>query len=119
MDKSEESKFKVEFSEEVIKFLGELEEKARNKILYNVDKARFYTDNELFKKLNDDIWEFRTLFNKKQYRLLSFWDKSDKKVTIVVATHGFIKKTQKTPIREIEKAEGLMEQYFEDLKNEK
>jgi len=58
------------------------------------------------------------LFNKKQYRLFAFWDKTDKKVTIVIATHGIIKKTQKTPKKEIDKATELMKKYFE-YKNKK
>ena len=35
------------------------------------------------------------------YRLLAFWDKSDDKNTLVICTHGFIKKSQKTPRPEI------------------
>ena len=66
---------------------------------------------ELFKKLNDNIWEFRTLFNGKAYRLFAFWDNESQ--AMVVATHGIIKKTQKTPAKEIEKAERLMKLYFE------
>jgi phage-related protein len=111
-------KFKVEFLKEVFEFLDELDEKAREKILFNIDKAKVKSDTTLFKKLTSDIWEFRTLFNKKQYRLFAFWDKTDKKVTIVIATHGIVKKTQKTPKKEIEKATELMKKYFE-YKNKK
>jgi phage-related protein len=111
-------KFKVEFLKEVFEFLDGIDKKARNKILFNIDKAKVKTDNTLFKKLTSDIWEFRTLFNKKQYRLFAFWDKTDKKVTIVVATHGIVKKTQKTPKKEIDKATELMNKYFE-FKNKK
>jgi phage-related protein len=58
------------------------------------------TDNELFKKLEGtEIWEFRTLYNNIKYRLLAFWDTEEE--TLVIATHGFIKKTQKTPAKEI------------------
>ena len=111
-------KFKVEFFKEVFDFLDGLDKKAREKILFNIDKAKVKTDNTLFKKLNSDIWEFRTLYNKKQYRLFAFWDKTDNKVTIVIATHGIVKKTQKTPKKEIDKATELMNKYF-DSKNEK
>lgn len=111
-------KFKVEFLKEVFDFLDELDKKAREKILFNIDKAKVKTDNTLFKKLNSDIWEFRTLYEKKQYRLFAFWDKTDNKVTIVIATHGIIKKTQKTPKKEIDKATELMKKYF-DSKNKK
>ena len=34
--------------------------------------------------------------------------------TLVIATHGFIKKTQKTPQKEINKAIAIREQYFKD-----
>ena len=111
-------KFKVEFLKEVFDFLDGLDEKARKKILFNIDRAKVKTDNTLFKKLTSDIWEFRTLFNKKQYRLFAFWDKTDNRVTIVIATHGIIKKTQKTPKKEIDKATELMNKYFES-KNKK
>ena len=68
-------KFQVQFLEEAVEFLDNLDEKARDKIIYNLQKARFSNDRELFKKLKDEIWEFRTLFNKTHYRLFAFWDK--------------------------------------------
>jgi phage-related protein len=108
--------FEVQFFEEVIEFFDKLPEKAREKILYNVDKSQKKNDKKLFKKLNRDIWEFRTLYNKIQYRLFAFWDKTDKTFTIVIATHGIIKKTKKTPKKEIEKAEKLMAEYFNSKK---
>ncbi len=109
--------FKVEFLEEVIEFLDEIDEKARSKILFNIDKAKIITDNRLFKKLNEDIWEFRTLYNKIQYRLFAFWHITDEKATIVIATHGIIKKTKKIPKQEIDKATEIKKLYFE-LKNQ-
>ena len=66
------------------------------------------------KKLDENIWEFRTKYMTKQIRLLAFWDKTEKKETLVVATHGFIKKTQKTPKSEIKKAEKIRKQYFKE-----
>ena len=38
---------------------------------------------------------------------MAFWDKSDNTETLVVATHGMIKKTDKTPKAEIEKAKAI------------
>jgi len=43
------------------------------------------------------------LNNKTYYRLFAFWDKTEKDQTLVLATHGIIKKTDKTPEKEIEK----------------
>ena len=106
-------KFKVEFLEEAADFLETLDDKAKEKVLYNVWKARITNDKELFKKLSGEIWEFRTLFKKTYYRLFAFWDKTDKVDTVVISTHGLVKKTGKTPPGEIEKAERIRKMYFE------
>lgn len=108
----DEYKFRVDFLEEAKAFLDLLDEKSRDKIVYNIWKARSTNDKELFKKLQDDIWEFRTKFNKTYYRLFAFWDKTDKSDTLVISTHGLIKKTDKVPQSEIEKAERLRQKYF-------
>ena len=96
-------KFKVVYSPDAREFLRRIETKTRDKIVYNIDKAIHTLDPELFKKLTGNIWEFRTLYNGKQYRLLAFWDKTKDIETLVIATHGFIKKTGKTPSKEIER----------------
>lgn len=106
-------KFKVEFLKEAVEFLESLDEKARDKIIYNITKARYSNNKELFKKLNDEIWEFRTLFDKTHFRLFAFWDKSEKSETVVISTHGLIKKTGKTPKGDIDKAIRLRKKYFE------
>jgi len=41
-------KFQVQFLEEAVEFLDNLDEKARDKIIYNLQKARFSNDRELF-----------------------------------------------------------------------
>ena len=105
-------KFRVEFLEEAKSFLDGLDEKSRNKVIYNIWKARSSSDKELFKKLQDEIWEFRTKYNKSYYRLFAFWDKTDKIDTVVISTHGLIKKTDKISRSEIEKAVRLREKYF-------
>jgi phage-related protein len=106
------SNFDVELLADAVHFLENLDDKTREKIYYNIKKAQFVSDNELFKKLNDFIWEFRALYKNKAYRLFSFWDKIDGKETLVVATHGILKKTQKTPPKEIKKAEVIRKQYL-------
>lgn len=111
-------KFRVEFLEEAKEFLDGLDEKSRDKIVYNIWKSRSTNDKELFKKLQDEIWEFRTKYNKSYYRLLAFWDKLEKNDTVVVSTHGLLKKTDKIPKSEIEKAERLRQKYFNE-KNKK
>ena len=107
-------KYAIIFLEWAKEFLDNLDDKTRKKVIYNIWKSRNVNDPELFKKLDENIWEFRTKYMTKQIRLLAFWDKTEKKETLVVATHGFIKKTQKTPKSEIEKAEKIRKQYFKE-----
>ena len=107
-----EPKFNVEFLEEAIEFLDNIDAKSREKILYNIYKARVVTDKGLFKKLSGETWEFRTLYCKKYFRLFAFWDKTDKTETVVVSTHGIVKSTDKIVKSEIDKAERIRKQYF-------
>ena len=64
--------FEIIFLDEAFEFLKGLERKHYEKILYNIRKAQTEHDPELFKKITDDIWEFRTLYQGLQYRLLAF-----------------------------------------------
>ncbi len=109
-------RFRVEILEEAKRFLDELDEKSNRKVMYNIWKSRSVIDKELFKKLEDEIWEFRTLYNRKYIRLFAFWDKTTKKETIVLATHGMIKKTAKIPKSEIDRAERIRMEYFKAKK---
>ena len=104
--------FETKFLEEAKEFIAELDPKTIKKIFYNIDLAEQTNDPKLFKKLQNEIWEFRTKFAGIQIRLLAFWDKSNNKETLVIATHGFIKKVDKVPANEIERAERLRLNYF-------
>ncbi len=108
------AKYEVQFLEPAKAFLDKLDKKSREKIIFNIWKSRETNDPQLFKKLTSNIWEFRTVFNNKQFRLFAFWDKFDDKKILVIATHGIVKKSQKTSKNEIEKAEQLRKIYFEN-----
>jgi phage-related protein len=110
--------FETRFLEQADKFISQLDLKTAKKVFYNIDLAEQTNDPRLFKKLKNDIWEFRTLYSGLQIRLLAFWDKTDGKETLVFATHGFIKKVDKVPANEIERAVKIREKYF-DNKREK
>ena len=56
----------------------------------------------------DDVWECRIKLGSNIYRIFAFWDGNK-----IILTHGFIKKTQKTPGSEIEKAESYKKDYFQ------
>jgi phage-related protein len=64
-----------------------------------------------FKKLvsTEEIWECRIQRGSNAYRIFCFFDGN----AVVVLTHGLIKKTRKTPVREIERAEAYRRDYLQ------
>lgn len=87
--------------------------KVQLKIAYNIRRLESGAiDKELFKKLGDtDIWELRTLFNGMCYRLFAFWDTETR--ALVIATHGIVKKTQKTPKKRDRKSRSNKKNIFQ------
>ncbi|MBK7428267.1 MAG: type II toxin-antitoxin system RelE/ParE family toxin [Saprospiraceae bacterium] len=65
-----------------------------------------------FEHLTDStgIYEIRVEAGSDIYRVFSFFDKGN----LVILVNGFQKKTQKTPRHEIELAEKLKKQYFDE-----
>jgi len=108
------AKFEIELLPEAFAFIKKQDFKTRKKIFQNLNRSKESLDPTLFKKLNNEIWEFRTRYNGIQYRILAFWDKRNEKETLVLATHGFKKKTDKVNKREIQKAEKIRTKYFEN-----
>jgi len=104
--------FETKFLDEADEFIAKLDHKTARKIIYNIDLAEQTNDPRLFKKLQNDIWELRTKYAGLQIRLLAFWDKTDNKEIFVIATHGFVKKVDKVPSNEIERAERIRDKYF-------
>jgi phage-related protein len=108
---SEKPNFNVLYLSDALEFIEHLDKKAATKILSNINRARYEWNNELFKKLEgSNIWEFRTSYRGIAYRLFAFWDENKK--SLVIATHGLIKKSMKTPTKEIEKAKRLRDIYL-------
>jgi len=64
-----------------------------------------------FKKLvsTEGIWECRIQLGSNTYRIFCFFDGN----SIVVMTNGLTKKTQKTPQREIDRAEAYRRDYLQ------
>jgi phage-related protein len=110
-------RFDLVFLDEAILFLDTLQPKTRAKIIYNLWKARVLIDPILFKKVSAEVWEFRTDFANQCIRLLAFWDKRKSKLALVVITHGFIKKTAKLPMSELNKTIQMMSKYFNHENN--
>ena len=61
---------------------------------------------------SDGIFEVRVEVGSDIYRVFSFFDKGQ----LIILLNGFQKKTQKTPKKEIELAERLKKQYFDEKK---
>ena len=89
--------FEILFLEEAFEFLSSLNRKHYEKILYNIRKSQIENDPEGL-----------------QYRLLAFWDKTSSTDTMVISTHGFIKKGSKVPDKEIQKSVLIRTKYFAD-----
>lgn len=108
-------KFTAVFLEPADAFLKQIDPKAKAKLIYQIEKSKSALDPKVFKKLDESIWEFRAEHKRIQYRLLAFWDKRDDEFTLVVATHGFIKKTDKVPGQELERAHKIRNLYYEKV----
>ena len=95
-------------------FVDSLDEKTREKVFFNIKKTNKGLTGEWFQKMSgtNDIWEFRTLYNKQYIRLFAFWDKRDRQQALIICTHGLLKTTAKTPITEIVHAEQVRALYF-------
>ena len=68
--------------------------------------------DKYFKHLEDTtgLYEIRVEFGSNIFRVFSFFDKG----RLVILLNGFQKKSQKTPKNEIDKAEKLKKQYFDE-----
>ncbi len=62
----------IRFLEEADEFMAGLDAKAAMKVIYNIDLAKQTNDPKLFKKLQGEIWDFRTRHSGRQIRLLAF-----------------------------------------------
>ena len=95
----------------VQEFLDSLPGKVAQKIVWVL---KLLEDLEIvpsyyFKKLvgTEEIWECRIQFGSNAYRIFCFFMGSS-----VVLTHGFLKKSQRTPTHEIRRAETYRKDFF-------
>ncbi len=112
-----EKPIEVNLLPEAEEFVDKIEISARKKLFFAIRKTRSRIFGEWFEKLKSskDIYEFRIKDSNKFYRLFAFWDSTQEKETLIVCSHGLIKKTNRTPKKEIEKAEMIKEKYFKGL----
>jgi len=95
-------------------FLDNVEENVRKKFFHAFRKTQQRIFGNWFKKLvgTNELFEFRVDNNGKYYRLFAFWDTRESNQTLIVASHGLLKKSNKTPKSDIEKAENIKQNYF-------
>jgi phage-related protein len=93
-------------------FLDSLSEKAAQKATWvlNLLEDLEVVPSSYFKKLTgtEGIWECRIPFGSNAYRIFCFFAGS----SVVVLTHGLVKKSQKMPKREIQRAEEYRKDYL-------
>ena len=97
-------------------FYSKLDKDLQDKIdwTFELIKAVNQIPKKYFKHLEstDGVYEIRVEFESNIYRILCFFDEGN----LVVLINSFQKKSQKTPISEIELAKKLKKQYFIDKK---
>lgn len=105
---------KVRLLKEAEDYFLDLNKKVQQKFLKAFDKTEAGIKGNWFEKLKDtdQIYEFRQMDHQKFYRIFAFWDSTEEN-TLIVGTHGFDKKSNKTPPKEIKKAEDIKKKYFE------
>ncbi|HNB81491.1 MAG TPA: type II toxin-antitoxin system RelE/ParE family toxin, partial [Chitinophagaceae bacterium] len=95
-------------------FFQKQRQKVKDKIIWTIKLVETLpiVPEEYFKYLEDTegIYEIRVKFGNDIFRILSFFEKGK----LIVLANGFQKKTQKTPKSEIEKAERIKTEYFNE-----
>ena len=95
----------------VEEFLEGLDRKTRTRFAWSMEQLRgrnVQASEPLVKHLEGKIWELRRASDGNIYRLLYFFFIGRQ----IVLLHGFQKKTEKTPRREIETAKKRMESFI-------
>jgi phage-related protein len=104
----------IAYKEYFADFYKAQEDKVQEKIEYVLDLVRFerQVPKKFFKALEntDGIYEVRVITTFKSIRILCFFDDGN----LVVLVNCFVKKTQKTPRKEIKLAEKLKKEYLKD-----
>lgn len=107
----------IAYKDYFLKFYNEQDEKVQEKIEYVLDLVRFErrVPQKFFKQLEntDGIYEVKVITTFKSIRVLCFFDGGN----LVVLVNSFLKKTQKTPRKEIKLAEKLKKEYFKNKDN--
>ncbi|MGL5729565.1 MAG: type II toxin-antitoxin system RelE/ParE family toxin [Bacteroidales bacterium] len=93
-------------------FMDSLSKKEQDKVQYGLLllKTQDRLSTKFVKFIKEDLYELRTEYNGNIYRVFFIFDEGN----IVVLFHGFQKKTQETPDKEIRKAIKIKKEYYAD-----
>lgn len=104
----------IAYKDNFADFYKSQDSKIQEKIGYVLDLVRFerLVPVKFFKLLEntDGIWEVRVITSFKSIRILCFQDKGD----LVILTNCILKKTRKTPLKEIKLAQNLKKEYLNE-----
>ena len=109
---------KTDGTEPAREFLGELDIKMRAKMLRTIaifESSGTELREPYSKHLDDGIFEFRAQIGTDISRVLYFFIVGRR----AILTHGFVKKTNKTPPAEIERAKSYRSDYLSREENQK
>lgn len=99
-------------------FLKGLPEKAQNKIFKIIEAIETFervpTNYLKYLKGTEGLFEARAKLGSDTWRVFCFFDEG----RLVVLLNGFAKKSQKTPKKEIAKAEQMMKEYYKEKKRQ-
>ncbi|TVZ26522.1 phage derived Gp49-like protein DUF891 [Gillisia sp. Hel_I_86] len=104
----------INYKRNFVDFYNSQDDKIQRKIEYVLDLVRYEkrVPKKFYKLLTntDGIYEVIVITTFKSIRILGFQDEGN----LVVLTNSFIKKTQKTPRKEIKLAEKLKKEYLKE-----
>lgn len=103
-------KYDLELTEEAVGFITELDSATQKKILKTLDKIKKGVFGNYYSKMSgtDGLYECRVDTKDHWLRFLTKHHKADDG-TIIIVLHGFKKKENKIPLKEIKKAERIYE----------
>ena len=108
----------IAYKKHFVDFYKAQDKKVQEKIGYVLDLVRFekQVPKKFLKHLENTngIYEVRVITTFKSIRILCFFDNGN----LIVLVNCFLKKTQKTPKKEIKLAEKLKKEYFNEKNNE-
>lgn len=100
----------IAYKHHFAEFMNSIGKAEASKIAYVLDmlKTQQRVSEKFVKSIRDGLYEIRAEYNGNIFRVFFIFDNGN----IVILFNGFQKKTQKTPLSEIDKALKIKEEYY-------